>query len=72
MFSASKKQGREDMLRNGCCFREKERRKKKEVSKKKKNEGKWGKEGFKMQNADRVMARGGPTGANYRFLWQPL
>lgn len=47
MFSTSKKQSKEDMLRNRCCFREKERREKKEVSKKEKNEGKWGEEGLR-------------------------
>lgn len=53
--------------------REGTKRKKKEVSKKEKNEGKWGEVGLRMQNTDRgAMARGGPTGANYRFLWQPL
>lgn len=63
--------------RRTCCVTDavSERRneeKKKEVSKKEKNDGKWGEEGLRTQNTDGGMARGGPTGANYRFLWQPL
>lgn len=62
MFSASEKQSREDMLRNGCCFREKEQKEKKEVSKKEKNEGKWEEEGLRTQTG----VTGGGLGGSHR------